>query len=500
MSRYTEGVESIPHISERPRSSQLPVKYEFSRPFFLELSKEQSDSSKDHGQRIVLTPSEVSRMPWHAGYAETINSGKSLYVNEDQASMHVTALTITDPNHVNSDQPAPSPITIPYVMFGVFDGHAGWGAAIMAAHTVHKHIKEKLNTVKHFLAREQAEVIAEDDPGLGCITEPIPKELLVTGALEEAFVEMDEQIRGERNTFQIKGGCTAIVALFMQSKLYVANAGDCRAIIVYDKASKIKPMSNDFTPETDRQRLQRLAYLQPQLLGRYFGRLEYQRRLRKKDIGQRILYRDRHMTGWAYRTVTEEDVNQVPMIIGHGKRARLMATIGTTRGFGDHDLEAPGGQYIKPLLSPVPEVLVCDLAQYNFQHDDVMIMASDGLWERLTNEEAQEVVQQALERFPPDEKLYTNIAKELVLAARGTFGKKGWRTAKEQIASGDDITCFVLPLHCYHTPPKANCLEENYDCSPADIADPVKYVSGSGLAESVQPEHFSMRESELNRN
>ena len=281
MSRYTEGLESIPHISERPKHTQLPVKYEFSRPFFLELTKEQSDSSKDHGVRLVLTPSDVFRMAWHAGYAETINSGKSLYVNEDQASLHVTSLTVADPVHSKH----PSTTTIPYVMFGVFDGHAGWGAAIMAAHTVHKHIKDKLNNVKHFLAREQAEVIAEDDPGLGCITEPIPKELLVTGALEEAFVEMDEQIRGERNTFMIKGGCTAIVALFIQNKLYVANAGDCRAVIVHHRASKIMPMSNDFTPETDRQRLQRLAYLQPQLLGRYFGRLEYQRRLRKKDVG-----------------------------------------------------------------------------------------------------------------------------------------------------------------------------------------------------------------------
>ena len=481
MSRHTEGVESIPHVSERPKH-KLPVKYEFSRPFFLELAKEQFDNSKDHGQRVVLTPSEVARMPWHTGYAETINSGKSLYVNEDQASMHVTALTIGD----SSESSSSSSTTIPYVMFGVFDGHAGWGAALMAAHTVHKHIKEKLNNIKHFLAREQAEVIAEDDPGLGCITEPIPKELLVTGALEEAFVEMDEQIRGERNTFLIKGGCTAIVALYIQNKLYVANAGDCRAVIVHDRASKIKTMSNDFTPETDRQRLQRLAYLQPQLLGRYFGRLEYQRRLRKKDIGQRILYRDRHMAGWAYRTVSEEDVNQVPMIIGHGKRARLMATIGTTRGFGDHDLEAPGGQYIKPLLSPVPEVLVCDLVQHNFQHDDIMIMASDGLWERLTNEEAQEVVQVALERYPADDKLYTNVAKELVLAARGSFGKKGWRTTKEQIASGDDITCFVLPLHCHHTTPQSGCLGENYDFS--DITDPVKYMSGRSGLQQLPPD------------
>lgn len=472
MARLTEGWESIPHISERNKSGQpaLPLKYEFSRPFFLELTKEQFDTSKDHGQRVILTPNNSSRMPWHAGYAETINSGKSIYVNEDQASVHVTALSVydSDKDHVT---------TIPYTMFGIFDGHAGTGAATMATHTLSKHIREKLNGVKHFLVQESAEVIAEDDPGLGCITEPIPKELLVMGTLEEAFVEMDEQIRTERNTFLIKGGCTAMVALFLQNKVYIANAGDCRAILLLKHFTRIHTMSTDFTPETDRQRLQKLAYLQPQLLGKYFGRLEYQRRLRKKDIGQRVLYRDRHMTGWAYRTVNGEDVNQVPMIIGHGKRARLMATIGTTRGFGDHDLEAPGGQFIKPLLSPVPEVIVWDLDQYQHDEDDILIMASDGLWERLSNEEAQEIIQQVAESLPRDEKFYTNICKELVLAARGQFGKKGWRTAKEQSASCDDISCFVVPLYSYAIAPKPGCLGE--EILDGDSTDPIKYGSGT---------------------
>ena len=414
MARCTEGLEAVPHVSERNRAGQtsLPLKYEFSRPFFLELTKEQFDASKDHGQRIVLTPNNRSRMPWSAGYAETINSGKSIYVNEDQASITVTSLTVSDPDK-------DTPTEIPYTMFGIFDGHAGTGAAVMAVHTLHKHVKEKLNSVKHFLIQEEAEVIAEDDPGLGCITEPIPKELLVAGSLEEAFVEMDEQIRAERSTYLIKGGCTAIVALFLQNKLYIANAGDCRAILLLNNFKDLHPLSIDFTPETDRQRLQRLAYLQPQLLGKYFGRLEYQRRLRKKDIGQRVLYRDRHMQGWSYRTISEEDVNQVPMIIGHGKRARLMATIGTTRGFGDHDLEAPGGQFIKPLLTCVPEVRVWDLEKGCHKVDDILIIASDGLWERLTNEEVQEcTLNVASCHSTIDDDFYTTLARELVTAAR----------------------------------------------------------------------------------
>jgi len=466
-----EGLESIPHVTERLRNSdKLPVKYQYQRPVFLEITQKESDQSTDHGLRIILSPHDISRMPWHAGYAETINSGKSLYSNEDQASMHVTHLSYQD---------ADKDLTcmIPYVLFGIFDGHAGTGAALTSSNTVHCHIKDKLSAIKHFLARETAKVVAEDDPGLGFITEAIPTESLVIGALEEAFTEMDDQIRRERETYRIKGGCTAIVALYLQSKLYVANAGDCRCILLTDNCSKITELSMDFTPETDRRRLQTLGYLQPLLLGKYFGRIEYQRRLRKKDIGQRVLYRDRHMSGWGYRTVSEDDVNRVPMIIGHGKRARLMATIGTTRGFGDHDLEAPGGAWIKPFLTPVPEVRVHDLSAHDYKPTDVMVLASDGLWERITNEEAQEIVKETIEKHPSiDEKLYTSIAHDLILAARGTFGKKGWRTKKDQIASGDDITVFVVPLNCHRTEPQSGCLGEIGDNAEVN---PITYASKS---------------------
>ena len=456
-------------VTERPLARvRLPVKYEYSRPAFLEITQEQAGSAADHGQRTVLVPNDVSRMPWLTGYAETINAGKS-DTNEDQASIHVSTLLSGEPE---KDQEG----KIWYVVFGIFDGHAGTGAALSATNTLHGHIKDRLSRIRHLLAGEEAEVTTEKGPGLDCITEPIQTESLVIGALEEAFAEMDDQIRRERETYFIKGGCTAQVALVIDNKLFVANAGDCRAVLFTENGSKITPMSQDFTPETDRRRLQTLAYLRPQLLGEHYRRIEYQRRLRKKDIGQQVLFRDWHMSGWAYHTVTEDDVNRVAIIVGHGKRARLMATIGTSRGFGDYDLEAPGGQWIKPFLTPVPEVRVHNLAHHDYKPDDILVMASDGLWERLTNEEAQECVQAAFERYDRDERFYTNIAHDLVLAARGTYGRDGWRTAKEQLASGDDITVFVVPLNCHRAPPKSGCLGETETSN--ETSDPITYASG----------------------
>lgn len=49
--------------------------------------------------------------------------------------------------------------------------------------------------------------------------------------------------------------------------MYVANAGDSRAITC--KGNSYSPMSMDFTPENERDRIRRLAQEQPTLLGKY---------------------------------------------------------------------------------------------------------------------------------------------------------------------------------------------------------------------------------------
>ncbi len=77
----------------------------------------------------------------------------------------------------------------------------------------------------------------------------------------------------------------------------------------------------------------------------------------------------------------------------------------------------------------------------------------------------------------------TNIAHDLVHAARGTIGKKGWRTKKDQIASGDNTTVFVVPLNCHRTVLESGCLGgETYD-NPLE-SNPITYASES-VEESV---------------
>ncbi len=110
---------------------------------------------------------------------------------------------------------------------------------------------------------------------------------LVSGALESTFWAMDRSGGGEglsdgellnvfsfsrtrlilrdKEKYRISGGCTALVALFICDKLFVANAGDSRAAL-YLEGESVRPMSTDFNPSNDRQRIQHIAFHRPELL------------------------------------------------------------------------------------------------------------------------------------------------------------------------------------------------------------------------------------------
>lgn len=85
--------------------------------------------SADHKVRPIIVPRDLSRLPWCAGYAECINAGKSMW-NEDQAAATRGDLVLPDSDF--------SDITLPYIMFSMFDGHAGYQVALTARLHLHR--------------------------------------------------------------------------------------------------------------------------------------------------------------------------------------------------------------------------------------------------------------------------------------------------------------------------------------------------------------------------
>lgn len=76
--------------------------------------------------RPIIVPRDLSRLPWCAGYAECINAGKSFH-NEDQATATRGDLRLQDLN-----------VSIPYIMFSMFDGHAGYKVALTSRLYLHR--------------------------------------------------------------------------------------------------------------------------------------------------------------------------------------------------------------------------------------------------------------------------------------------------------------------------------------------------------------------------
>ncbi|KAI1883389.1 hypothetical protein AGOR_G00230930 [Albula goreensis] len=474
VANFVGGAMAGGSSEEQLGDCDLPLKFPYTRPEFLGLSQDEMECSADHIARPILILKETKRLPWSTGYAEVINAGKST-LNEDQACCERRSSLPNGEGVSLRDSSDSEGVSLHY--WALFDGHAGSGAAVVASRLLHHHIAEQLREVLDILRNSALlpPTCLGEEPNLtpGCPPRPDPRrvpegcrggpriawdaptryftekkvqhESLVMGAMETAFKEMDAQLAREKVVYSISGGCTALVVVFLLGKLYVANAGDSRAIIL--RNGEIIAMSSEFTPESERQRLQFLAYMQPHLLGNEFTHLEFPRRVQRKEVGKRMLYRDFTMTGWAYKTIQDEDL-KFPLIYGEGKKARVMATIGVTRGLGDHELKVHDSNiYIKPFLSCCPEVRVYPLMQNEHGADDVLVMGTDGLWDVLTNEEVSEAVTSFLSNCDPDDQhRYTMAAQELVMRARGQLRDHGWRISSERLGSGDDISVFIIPL------------------------------------------------------
>lgn len=130
----------------------------------------------------------------------------------------------------------------------------------------------------------------------------------------------------------------------------------------------------------------------------------------------------------------------------HFPQARVMATIGVTRGLGDHNLKVCSSTLpIKPFLScfpevstpslpeaqagilpralfvsglpvwqsshlthflsplPAPQVRVYDLTQYEHCPDDVLVLGTDGLWDVTDDCEVAATVDRVLSAYEPND-------------------------------------------------------------------------------------------------
>lgn len=124
-----------------------------------------------------------------------------------------------------------------------------------------------------------------------------------------------------------------------------------------------------------------------------------------------------------------------------------MGTLAVSRGLGDHHLKVFDSDVeVKPFLSCIPEVKVLDLATLELLEDDVLIMATDGLWDVLCNEEVARITRSFLNDNGVNPSRFSELAAHLVHLTRGSFNEQQWILDNDSPASYDDISVFVIPL------------------------------------------------------
>ena len=218
-------------------------------------------------------------------------------------------------------------------LVGVFDGHGGSQVAEYCAQHAPHHVRAALlggGGRASLSPRSSGAFAAETEAALATEPERIQR------ALVEAFLTMDAAAERDVNVSNV--GCTACVAICGQNDVWVANAGDSRAILCIDGA--VTPLSRDHKPELPDERSRILSN------------------------GGRVIYD------------------------GHGSH-RINGTLNVSRGIGDW--------YLRHMVVPTPEVVRVRRPKEATFKRAFLVIASDGLWDVFGSAELGRYMNAALD-------------------------------------------------------------------------------------------------------
>lgn len=165
-------------------------------------------------------------------YLEKPNISKEIFLGDNKSLEYVAGemqgwritmedAIITEPNY-----------DIETSLFAIFDGHGGSEIAKFCSDTFSTSLKQNTN----YQAKDYKK------------------------ALEETFLEMDSlarNIRPENKHYEslkdTHAGCTAMVCLIVDKKVYLANAGDCRCL-VFDRNGVIYQLNREHKPNNPEEK------------------------------------------------------------------------------------------------------------------------------------------------------------------------------------------------------------------------------------------------------
>jgi len=188
--------------------------------------------------------------------------------------------------------------------------------------------------------------------------------------MKEVFADFDKSMEN----LHLTGGCTAIVVLLIGNKLITSNIGDTRAIMSKNNGKTVLQLSYDHSPMNDYDRILSVLNskkVNEEIIKRYF-------RINSKDETRNTM-----------KKLPAHEKAKTPLISREQRKSRLFGTISVARGFGDFQLTVVGvcNIEIKPFLSCEPHVNITTLNEDEIDNDDILIIASDGVFDVLDNQD-----------------------------------------------------------------------------------------------------------------
>jgi len=267
-------------------------------------------------------------------------------------------------------------------LFGVFDGHG--------------HVGEKCARF----------AMSQLPPAIVATADKFTSDAAIKASLSKTFVDVNKKLHMAADIDDTLSGTTAVVAIVTNNTLWVGNVGDSRAIIVKEEGGVLvaKPLSTDQTP---------------------YRRDE---RARVRKCGARVLNMDQ-LEG--LEAIHDDwDMNSGDEVDEGGDPPRIWSQDGAypgtafTRSFGDSIAEELG-------VFAEPETIKYEMTPA----DKYLIVASDGVWEFLTNKQVVDISRKAVD---PQE-------------AACLLWKESYREWITKEVRTDDITVIVTDLSGYYS-------------------------------------------------
>ncbi|KAB1213932.1 putative protein phosphatase 2C 73 [Morella rubra] len=271
------------------------------------------------------------------------------------------------------------------IFCGIFDGHGPWG------HLVAKRVRESVPA--SLLCNWQESIASTSEVDQNLHRFDIWKQSYL-----KTYATIDQELKNHSRIDSFYSGTTALTIVKQGEHLVIANVGDSRAVLATTSDDgHLVPLqlSMDFKPNLP-QEAERIA----ESKGRVFC-------LRDEPGVYRIWRPNDETTGLAL-----------------------------SRALGDYSLKDFG-------LISVPDVTQRNITS----RDKFVILATDGVWDVLSNQEAVQIVSSTSDR--------ERSAKRLVECA-----VRAWKHKKRGIAM-DDVSAICLFFHTHPLDPSTPCKSQN---------------------------------------